>query len=252
MLASALTVWSSASPADEALDSVIGCMRSNIPNTVQIKEVELIATDRVGATRTLRGRLYGTREDDRLRAMMKIGSPADLAGAAYLMREKAEGDEMYVYVPALQKVRRITGAGVDGALWGTDISYGDVRQLNNAFTSGRSTLEGAGELGGRKVHHLSVKPNPDEASRFSVIKVWVDQQTCVSLRADFMEGSVVGKRLEVEPASLRQSGEHWYAGEAMMSDLKEGTQTRLKVLGLSSDVNLSGRYFNPSTFYLGS
>ncbi|WP_169577534.1 outer membrane lipoprotein-sorting protein [Sinimarinibacterium sp. CAU 1509] len=251
-LACALAAWSSTVMADEALDSVIGCMRANIPNTVQIKEVELISTDRVGATRTLRGRLYGTREDDRLRAMMKIGSPADLAGAAYLMREKAEGDEMYVYVPALQKVRRITGAGVDGALWGTDISYGDVRQLNNAFTSGRSVLEGGGELGGRKVHHLAVTPDPAEASRFSMVKVWVDQQSCVSLRADFMEGGLVGKRLEIDPASLRQSGTHWYAGEALMTDLKEGTQTRLKVLGLSSDVNLSGRYFNPSTFYLGS
>jgi hypothetical protein len=252
MLAWALATMSSAVRADEALDSVIGCMRSNIPNTVQIKEVELIAADRVGASRTLRGRLYGTREDDRLRAMMKIGSPSDLAGAAYLMREKPGGDEMYVYVPALQKVRRITGAGVDGALWGTDISYGDVRQLNNAFTAGRSVLEGAGELAGRKVHHLSVTPDPAEASRFSVVKVWVDQQTCVSLRADFMEGSVVGKRMEVDPAALRQTGEHWYAGEALMKDLKEGTQTRLKVLGVSSDVNLSGRYFNPSTFYLGS
>lgn len=238
--------------ADEALDQVVSCMRANIPRSLQIKEVELIATDRTGGVRELRGRLYGMREDDRLRSMVKIASPADLAGAAYLLREKADGDEMYVYVPALQKVRRITGVGVDGTLWGTDLSYGDLKQLNNAFAAGQTRLDGTGELAGRPVHLLTSLPTPGETTRFAQIKVWVDQKTCVGLRAEFLEGDTVRKRLDVDPASLRQSGPHWYPGEALMSDLKEGTKTRLRVLGLSSDVDLPGRHFNPSTFYLGS
>lgn len=251
LLACALLAPASAL-AGEAVDKIAECMRANIPKSLQIKEVELTATDRTGGTRQLRGRLYGVREEERLRAMIKIAAPADLSGAAYLLREKQGGDEMYVYVPALQKVRRITGAGVDGALWGTDLSYGDLKQLNNAFSAGQAQLEGQGELAGRPVHHLSLKPEGGEESRFSVIKVWVDQKTCVSLRADFIEGTTVRKRLDADPASLRQSGSHWYAGEALMSDLKEGTKTRLRVLGVSSGVDLSGRYFNPSTFYLGS
>lgn len=238
--------------ADAAVDGVLECMRANIPKSLQIKEVELTATDRTGGMRQLRGRLYGVREEERLRAMIRISAPADLSGAAYLLREKEGGDEMYVYVPALQKVRRITGAGVDGALWGTDLSYGDLRQINNAFSAGHATLDGQGELAGRPVHLLSLKPQGSEQSRFALIKVWVDQKTCVSLRAEFFEGTTVRKRLDADPASLRQSGSHWYAGEALMSDLKEGTKTRLRVLGVSSGVDLSGRYFNPSTFYLGS
>lgn len=238
--------------ADERLDPVLSCMRANIPKSMQIKEISLTATDRTGGVRELRGRLYGMREDDRLRAMVKIAAPADLAGAAYLMREKAEGDEMYVYVPALQKVRRITGAGVDGTLWGTDLSYGDLKQLNNAFADGQTRFDGKGELGGRPVYLLTSLPTAGEVSRFAQIKVWVDQKTCVGLRAEFIEGETVRKRMEVDPASLRQSGTHWYPGEALMSDLKEGTKTRLRVLGLSSDVDLPGRHFNPSTFYLGS
>jgi hypothetical protein len=238
--------------ADEALDQVVSCMRANIPKSLQIKEIALTATDRTGGIREMRGRLYGMREDERLRAMVKIASPADLAGAAYLLREKADGDEMYVFVPALQKVRRITGVGTDGTLWGTDLSYGDLKQLNNAFVSGQTRLDGKGELAGRPVYLLTSLPAAGDGSRFAQIKVWVDQKTCVGLRADFLEGDTVRKRLDVDPASLRQSGPHWYAGEALMSDLKEGTKTRLRVLGLSSDIDLPGRHFNPSTFYLGS
>ena len=46
--------------------------------------------------------------------------------AAYLVREASDPgkeEEMYVYLPALQKVRRITGAMKDSSLFGTDLSY---------------------------------------------------------------------------------------------------------------------------------
>src|SRR3546814_18541356 len=64
---------------------------------------------------------------------MRISAPGDLAGASYLLRERDNGDEMYVYIPALSKVRRVSGAAVDGSLWGTDLSFADVKQLGNAF-----------------------------------------------------------------------------------------------------------------------
>lgn len=241
----------SAFAAETPLDKVLACMRANIPQTVQIKEVELTATDRSGGNRVMRGRLYGTREDDRLRASIKIDAPADLAGAAYLLREREAGDEMYVYVPALNKVRRVTGAGVDGALWGTDLSYGDVKQLNNAFTAGNTQLAGTGMLEGRPVYLLAAKPSPAQPSRFGLVRTWIDQKSCVALKAEFLEGQTVRKRLLVNPKDLKQSGPHWYAAVAQMSDLQESTRTVLKVLGVSAGVDLSGRHFNPATFYLG-
>jgi hypothetical protein len=219
---------------------------------MQVKDVELTATDRSGGTRQLRGRMYALREETQLRTTMKIVAPSDLAGAAYLLRERDGGDEMFMFVPALNKVRRITGAGANGALWGTDLSYGDVKQINNAFSAGGGRLQGQGELNGRAVHHLDLTPDAGEGNRFTRIKVWVDRQTCVSLRADFMEGQNLGKRWEADPASLQQAGRHWYAADGIMRDLKEGTETRLRVLGVSSDVDLAGRLFNPQTFYLGS
>ncbi|MES0873411.1 outer membrane lipoprotein-sorting protein [Sinimarinibacterium thermocellulolyticum] len=238
--------------ARDGLDAVLSCMRANIPRSVLVKEVELTATDRVGGTRVLRGRLYGQREEGLLRTTLKIAAPADLAGAAYLLREKDGGDEMYMYLPALQRVRRISGASTQGALWGTDLSYGDIKQINNAFSGGGGSVDGQGELGGRAVHLLSLEPDPAEASRYTKMKVWVDQKTCVSLRVDFHEGENVRKRWTVDPASLKQAGTHWYAGDSTMHDLIEQTHTRLRVIGVDSDVELASRLFNPQTFYLGS
>jgi hypothetical protein len=246
------TLLGSPAGAQDELDTILSCMRANIPRSVLIKDVELTATDRVGSTRVLKGRLYGQREEERLRTALKISAPSDLAGAAYLLRESGNGDEMYMYVPALQRVRRISGTGSDGALWGTDLSYGDIKQINNAFSAGGGKVDGQGELDGRPVHLLSLSPDPAEETRYTAMKVWVDRKTCVSLRADFYEGSNVRKQWTVVPSSLTQAGKHWYAGDSTMTDLVEKTHTRLRVLGLDSDVDLAGRHFNPKTFYLGS
>ena len=255
VVAGLLLALSTVAVAAEDPAKIQSCMRANIPQTVQIKEVELTATDRSGGGRTLRGKLYGTNEDNKLRAMMKIGAPADLAGAAYLLREgkKPGSDEMYVFVPSLQKTRRITGASVDGSLWGTDLSYSDVKQIQNAFGDSVPTMEPAATLEGATVHVMSFKPAAADGTRYSLIRAWVDQKTCVPLKVEFHEGSGVRKRMTVAPKDLQQSAAgHWYASDLTMADLKGGTRTRVKVIGVTSDKDLADRYFNPSTFYIGS
>lgn len=233
-------------------DSVMACMRANIPRTLTVKRIELLASDANGSTRTLLGRLYATQENDKLRAMIRISAPADLSGAAYLLRERTDGDEMYVYMPALIKARRITGAAADGSLWGTDLSFSDIKQLGNAFSGGDATLEKDESVAGRLMHVLSVKPTAAESARFNLLRAWVDASTCVSVRIDFYEGQTVRKRLRTEPKNLQKDGAYWYATEIEMSDLKQGSKTRLKVLGVTADSSLDNRLFAPSMFYLGS
>lgn len=249
----ALVLWPlSVSAADPELDRLLDCMRANIPPTVRIQTVEVRAWDRGGGERTLKGKLYGTREKDRVRVMMRIESPQDLAGASYLVREGQKSDEMYLYLPAVKKVRRITGASLDGQLWGTDLSYNDVKQLQNAFAGAAVVREpGEAKIEQRPVTVLSFTPRKEDGSRYRSVRTHVDQQTCVALKVEFLEPAGVRKTLTVKPADLRQSGLHWYAGEAEIRDLKNGTHTRVKVLGVTSGDKLAGRYFHPQTFYLG-
>lgn len=252
LLAPAMAVQAGEAPT---VESVLQCMRANVPQTLQIKEVELTATDRNGGSRRLRGRLYARRESDLLQAMMRIESPSDLAGAAYLLRQR-EGtakDEMYVYLPSMAKVRRINGAAVDGSLWGTDLSYGDIRQITGAFANTNARLEKTDTLAQRSVYVLTLQPEAETqaGSQITQLHAWVDAKSCIALRVDFSDGQTVRRRLDVAAGDLRQDGRYWYAGTAVMRDLQGGTQTTLKVLGVSADKDLVGRYFNPSTFYVG-
>lgn len=241
-----------AASADPALDKVLACMRANIPQSVRIQTIEITAWDRTRGERSLRGRLVGTRENEKLRVMVRIDAPNDLAGASYLVREGDKSDEMYLYLPSMRKVRRITGASMDGQLWGTDLSYSDLKQIQNAFTGANVKLEPEAQLGGRRVYVLSLTPRAEDGSRYKTVRAQIDQQTCVALAVEFSDPAGVHKTLTVKPGDLRQSGKLWYAAEADVSDVRNKTHTRLRVVGLSNADNLASRYFNPGTFYLGN
>ena len=244
-------VFASAASAGEAESKLLTCMRANIPPSLRIQTFELTSTDRAGSSRLLKGRLYAKRQGDKLRAMVKLTAPPDLNNAAYLIRENEKADEMYVFLPALNKVRRIKGGAGDGPLFGTDLSYVDVKQLHNAFEGNAPKLEGSEVIEGHKTSILSVAPAKDSGSRYSRIKAWVDEASCVALRVDFMEGNVARKRLSAPAAALAKAGSTWYAGEATMTDLKENTRTKLRIIGVKSGEEISDRYFDSRNFFLG-
>lgn len=227
---------------------ILDCMRKNIPQSLRVQEFDLTSVDRGGGTRTMRGKLFAKKDDGKLRAMIKIKSPPDLNGAAYLVREGKERDDMYVFVPSLNKVRRISGAGTDGPLFGTDFSYTDIKQMQNAAEGGTVRLEKPETLDGRAVNVISITPRAGTPSRYSLIREWIDQKACVPLKIEFSEGKNIRKRLSTSVNAIAQSGAIWYLAEARMSDLKDNTSTTLKITGLASDVKISDRYFTAASF----
>src|SRR3546814_7772398 len=70
----------SANKPPQTAASVMACMRANIPKTLTVKDVQLDASDANGRTRTMKGKLYATRDDDKLRAVIRISAPGDLVG----------------------------------------------------------------------------------------------------------------------------------------------------------------------------
>ena len=198
--------------------------------------------------------MFAARENGQLRSMMKIEVPLDLRGAAYLLREGKPGeqDAMYVFLPALNKTRRIVGGTQDAALFGTDISYADIKQIHSAFVGGSIQLEKTEAYEKRESYVLALTPDAQQQSKFSSIRSWVDRQSCVPLKVEFVSEQQVRKRYTVKPADLKQTGPHWYASNAQMEDLVAGTRTRIELSGVKSLDSLSSNYFNPRSFQLAN
>lgn len=247
---SLMTAAVSAQAPEPPAQALLDCMRDNMPESLRIQEVKLTTIDRDGGEREMRGRMYGTREDGRVQVMIRIEAPSDLAGAAYLIREAGNRDDMYLYLPVINKVRRIRGSSADGKLFGTDLSYSDIKQVQNAYSAAEATLGETSTHGGREVRALSLKPS-DADSLYQRLEMKIDAETCVALSVDFITADGPRKTLRVDPAHLKQSGRYWYAEQVHVHDLLDGTRTRLTVTDVRSDADVSARYFNPRMFYLG-
>lgn len=240
-----------ASPTPSPEQKILACMRANIPPSLRIQEFQINSMDRKGEKRLLSGRLFALREGELLRAMLKLTAPADMSGAAYLIREGKKADEMYVYLPALNRTRRITGGAGDGPLFGTDLSYADIKQLQSAFSGSAAKLLGQQKLDGRATTQLSAVPTPESGSRYTQMHAWIDDISCLPLKVEFLEGKTIRKRLESPASAISKAANYWYVSESTMTDLKLGTKTQLKITGVKSGEDLAKRYFDSRNFYLG-
>jgi outer membrane lipoprotein-sorting protein len=254
-----LVVLAPAQAAEETAEQVLACMRDNILPGNQVQEVEFTTTDITGGSRTLKGKLLTTREklpesEGLLRATLQISAPEHLAGAAYLLRQTEDRrfDSMYVYLPSVRRVRRISTEFADGSLLGTNFSYYEFKQITNSFFGQQPKLESAEELEGRDVHVLGFAARPnDPTAVYSAMRVWVDRKSCIVLRAEFYKGDAVRKRFSAAPKALEKEGGHWYLTEMEMRDLIDETRTVLRIRNVTSVDKLSRRIFEPNTFYLG-
>jgi hypothetical protein len=244
--------------AQADLGSVLACMQASVPDRLRIQQIEMTAVDRQGAERVLRGRLYAQREavDDGLalvRATLRIDAPDYLAGAAYLVRQnEIENDEgMYVYLPSVKRVRRISGEFADGALLGTHFSYYDFKQMQSAFSDATPAYDGEGELDGQPVWRMRFTPQPSASARYTRIDAWIDRETCLTRQLEFRERERVRKRLSTQPDAMQNSDGHWYVGAMTMTDLVDGGHTVLRVLDVRTEQATPARYFDPERFHLG-
>ena len=247
-----------AAPVQAASDfgKVYACMRANVPETLHAQEIEFDSTDRSGGTRVLRGRLLARRENGLSRFVIHITAPANVAGASYLLRERAGNpeDDMFVYLPGVSRVRHITGAFANGSLLGTDFSYADAKLIQNTFTGADGKLEADSQIEQRPVYVMTLSPGKKlKNPAYSMVRLWLDQKTCVPLKANFYQGpDQLRKVLEASAGALTQSGKYWYLSQVEMRDLKEGTHTLMKFGNIEGDIKASATMFDPNRFYQGN
>lgn len=243
--------------AAEDVAALAECLRANLPSSLRVQQVAFDTTLSNGSQRSLSGRLYAQRETDpdpdALRMTLQIETPEAYSGAAYLLRESADrpSEGMYVYLPALRRVRQISGSFADGPLLNTDFSYREFRLLFGSLGAAELQLAESETLDGHRAVVLDVTPPKDATTRYTHIRLWLDPKSCLPLRGDFHEGETVRKRFVASPKAQRQAstGEH-YLAVSRMEDLIEKSYTDLRVLGVEQDAPIPPQVFDPAGFYL--
>jgi outer membrane lipoprotein-sorting protein len=115
----------------EAADAV-DVMEKNFMSTKFVGfsgDVNLRLVDPRGETRTRKMSVHSRLRDNGIDSavMTRFAQPADIKGTGFLQIENsAADDDIWVYLPALGKTRRLAANNKRDSFFGTDFAYGDI------------------------------------------------------------------------------------------------------------------------------
>jgi hypothetical protein len=152
------------------------CMRRNLPERASVRGISLLSVDRTGSQRKLTGKLYWKRlSADRSGLLMRLDSPPDVRRSSYLVLQDGSEEQMFVYLPNMQRVRRIHPDTASGSLFGTDFSYADLRYLQMMESIVISERLEDGVVGERPAYHVRMRAKPGEKSPYDRVDAMIDQ-----------------------------------------------------------------------------
>jgi len=141
------------------------------PNDMKA-DLTMVLTNKKGKTRT--STIRSISKDDSKKQIIWFLAPADDKGVAFLKIEHdGEDDEMRLWLPAFNKVRRISSKQKADSFMGSDMSYEDMtsRELDE-YTY---TLKGSDTIDEIEYYLLEAVPNSDLDSEYSKHLSWVSK-----------------------------------------------------------------------------
>jgi outer membrane lipoprotein-sorting protein len=144
--------------------------------------------------------------------LTRFTAPADIKGTATLLVENSAGDDdIWIYLPALKKVRRLVASNKKDSFVGTDFSYGDV--IGHKVGDWRHKLLREETVDGAACYVVESVPATPEIktnSGYSKRIGWFRKDNFVAIKGEaFDEGGELLKRVSatdvrlLDPASGR-------------------------------------------------
>jgi len=160
-------------------------------------------------------------------SVTRFSEPADVRGVSILTKDHP-GDEsdQWLYLPALDRVRRISAGRKGGRFVGSDIFFEDLRDREVGMD--RHDYKGKGKLGKITCKVLVSTPVDPDNSVYTKRVSWVHPDTLIPLRVDLYQGKSDKpvKRLSVK--RLKRIQGYWTVLDSVMQDLGSGHQTRIR------------------------
>ncbi len=241
------------------------CCERSLPAHAMRQSVSLAVVDDGGTLSELSARLAWKRlEERRVATRVDLTAPPGDAGTIVLLvqREPESGEDVprpqaFLYRPSERRDRLIAVNTLSGELLGTDFSYEDFAYFYGSHTDMRFTRLADETLDGRTVMVMEARPRDADAAfdaglEYTRITTRLDAERCVPLETEFYADSdTPSKRLQADPAAVRQVGERWLPHRLTMHDLTEGTRTIVDVEKVEFDPDISDFFFARSALKRG-
>ena len=188
------------------------------------------------------------------RRMVRFLSPGDVRNTTSLLIENARGDdEIWIYLPALKKSRRVASNNKKGSFFGTDLSYGDVvGHKPEAWTHRWLKEESFNGQPCDVIESLPRNASVSDEAGYSRRTSWVARQSSMAVKVEMFDPSgaplktVVSSDLKLVDAARGK----WQAMKLVASNSHTGHSTTIIFDRFEANVAVAEDVF--STRYLES
>ena len=188
--------------------------------------------------------IAGTTDNRRLVTFL---SPSDVRGTKTLLVEHATADDdMWIYLPAMKKVRRLVSSNKRDSFVGTDFSYGDV--IGHKVEDWNHKVMGQEKVDGRDcwlVESTPKRPEVAENTGYSKRVGWIDKESYVALKSEIYDlgGQLLKKMRATNVQKVDPAHQRYQPMILMGENVQSGHKTIIEFKDFKANVGVSDEVF---------
>lgn len=182
------------------------------------------------------------------KTLIRFTAPADVKGTLLLIYDHPDkDDDMWIFMPALKKVRRIISSEKGKSFMGSEFTNADMSKPNQADFN--YTLLGTVEYNGNtcwKIETTGIDTDIQKASGYSKTVRYIDQKNYVSHRVEYYDFSGNLHRIQHLSDYKEQTGKTYFAHRMVMENVQNKRVSEMIVNRLQMGTDLSENAFSPT------
>ncbi len=221
------TAWSADLTAQEIMEKNFFVTKVKTLRT----EATMVLINDKGQTRERRTTTLGQLQKNGIdtNLIVQFQSPADIKGTGFLQLEHSNGDDdLWIYLPALKKSRRLVASNKKDSFVGSDFSYGDI--LLPKADLYRHALLRSEPVDGQDCYVIESIPKDDavkQNSGYSKKITWVRKDNFLENKVDYFD--LTGRPLKTQTVSghklMEPENQRWIAQHREMLNHQTGHKT---------------------------
>ena len=184
------------------------------------------------------------------KSVMSFRTPKDVAGVGYLTWEYDEtgkDDDMWLYLPAMKKVRRIAGSSRNNDFMGTDFTYDDMGSRD--LDKDDYTLDGSEMVDGFDCWRI-IAMVKDKKEPFIKRILRVRKDNWVIAKAEYFDRQDKLTRVLTVPSILLIDG-IWTAKQMKMENVRDGHYTTIDFEDILYNIPVEDAFFTVNAIERG-
>jgi outer membrane lipoprotein-sorting protein len=180
--------------------------------------------------------------------MTRFVSPPDIRNTVTVLLEHSDHeDDIWVYLPALKKVRRLAAANKKDSFFGTDLSYGDV--IGHKVEDWNHRLVSEVNDNGKLEYLIESTPKSNDISQqsgYAKRLLWINETSFMAEKIEFydLQEQLLKTTLFLDSKEIDVRGHRWQAMRVEIQNHQTGHKTEILFDHFSANKGVNDNYFN--------